>query len=109
MVFTLKKVLIINRKKSDEFNTNSQIDLEKINEKHRGKKSRDSTDASNASRESSDINREYPPKCYRCDFKPNNKQGYDNHCQREHPNLAAYPNKPSIDAYRLKPEGMPWE
>jgi hypothetical protein len=67
------------------------------------------TNASSASHASSDINSEYPPKCCRCEYQPSNKQGYDSHCQHEHANLPAYPNKPSIDAYDLKSQGMSWE
>ncbi len=52
---------------------------------------------------------EYPPECYRCEFKPENKDEYDNHCCKEHPGKSGYPNKASIEAYNLEPQAMDWE
>ena len=71
--------------------------------------SSESTSASSASHASPVTNQEFPPKCYRCDFIPANKKGYDAHCGNKHPNLSGYPNNASIEAYGLKPQGMSWE
>jgi len=52
---------------------------------------------------------QYPPKCYRCDFKPDSKQAYDQHCHNKHPGKAGYPNTASIEADGLEFQAMEWE
>jgi hypothetical protein len=53
--------------------------------------------------------RDYPPKCYRCDFSPDNKKQYEDHCFQRHSGYSAYPNKASIQSYGLELQGMDWE
>jgi hypothetical protein len=53
--------------------------------------------------------KDYPPKCYRCDFKPGSKIEYNDHCSKNHPNLSGYPNMASLEKYGLEPQGMDWE
>jgi hypothetical protein len=52
---------------------------------------------------------EYPPICYRCDFKPESKQQYEDHCSIKHRGVSGYPGPTDIEYYSLKPQGMPWE
>jgi hypothetical protein len=52
---------------------------------------------------------DYPTRCYRCNFRPDNKQQYDNHCFDYHRGFSGYPNRASIEAYRLEPQGFEWE
>jgi hypothetical protein len=64
-----------------------------------------SLNVSHASRDS----KEYPAKCYRCDFSPDNKKQYEDHCFQRHSGYSAYPNKASIKSFGLEPQGMDWE
>jgi len=52
---------------------------------------------------------DFPLKCYRCDFQPESKQEYENHCWRKHRGYAGFPNKASLEKYNLKAQKMPWE
>lgn len=52
---------------------------------------------------------DYPPHCYRCEFVPNSKQEYENHCSIKHPNKSGYPNLAGIEADHLEPQDMDWE
>jgi replicative DNA helicase Mcm len=52
---------------------------------------------------------DFPPKCYRCEFLPENKQEYDKHCFQKHRGFSGYPNLPSLEANGLEPQGMWWE
>ena len=52
---------------------------------------------------------DFPSKCYRCQFTPDNKQQYDDHCSLKHRGFSGYPNKTGLEAFGLKPQNMDWE
>lgn len=67
------------------------------------------SDRSDRSDRNTNPNQEYPPNCYRCEFKPETKQEYDDHCSNKHRGYSGYPNNASMEKYDLKHQGMDWE
>jgi hypothetical protein len=52
---------------------------------------------------------DYPTICYYCDYKPYNKDHYEQHVVLKHNHCIAYPNKAEIEKRGLKPQSRSWE
>jgi hypothetical protein len=51
----------------------------------------------------------YEYECYRCDFKINSKEAYEQHCVHRHPGKPSFPNTASIIKDGLTRQGKSWE
>jgi hypothetical protein len=59
---------------------------------------------------STEIEIEYPPKCYHCTVDGfTTKNQYERHVVCHHTNLPGYPGPPDLEKHGLMPQGMPWE
>jgi hypothetical protein len=52
---------------------------------------------------------DYPAVCYYCDYKPDNREHYEEHVVLKHDHCIAYPNKAEIEKRSLEPQGKDWE
>jgi len=48
---------------------------------------------------------DYPAVCYYCDYKPDNREHYEEHVVLKHDHCIAYPNKAEIEKRSLEPQG----